>query len=800
MQCLLWSIGAGLVFFRVGAAAEVDPGKLPPAAPGAIEFVHDIQPLLAARCLRCHGDEKPKSGYRLTSREAALKGGEHGKDIIPRDSAHSPLLYYVARLVPDMEMPPEDKGIPLSPEEVGRLRAWIEQGVEWESETNRGLPGLTATPTVGWTTVNGNAQKFRELYWQREGWNGGLEEFNVVDRPSFDSKVTTSGHILLDDYKLALSVEKDNLGFSRFGWEQFRQYFDGHGGFNPELAPFSFDLNRDLHLDSGRAWTEWGLTLPNWPRVVLGYEYQYREGTESTLAWGPIGNDSVTNALYPSFKNLDERAHILKLGLDYELGGVLLKDDFRGQWYHLDSQQFNESGYSLGSGPVASTAAFTRADDRQSYFQEANTFHVEKRFTDWLFAAGGYLYSRLDASGGTDVENSNLSALNLPGPFFFGYPAFQTQRLDMQRDSHVFSFSGLLGPWEGLNLTFGTQNEWTRQTGFTFANVTNALPFGLFGLDPESIFSDLDRRVFSQELGARFSKIPFTTIYADARFEQDDIGQYQDETGGWTPFVQKTDALSHLTDLRFGFTTSPWRRFSLSGSFRRSDNATDYEHGLKEVGFPNEGYPAFILWRELDSDQAEGKLVVQATSWLKTTLSYELLANSYHTATEPVTADPFTSVPAISPGGRLLAGTYNAHIAGLNATLTPWRRWFLSATLAYQNARTVTSANGNSSVGPYAGDIYSFLFSSSYTLDEKTTLTASYAFATADFAQDHAPATLPLGMQYTQHTLEAGVKRQLAKHKTLGLEYRYYRYDEPTGSFNNFQAHAVFATFACSWP
>ena len=35
-------------------------------------------------------------------------------------------------------------------------------------------------------------------------------------------------------------------------------------------------LGTDLHLDIGKAWIDFGLTLPHWPRMVLGYEYDYK--------------------------------------------------------------------------------------------------------------------------------------------------------------------------------------------------------------------------------------------------------------------------------------------------------------------------------------------------------------------------------------------------------------------------------------------------------------------------------------------------------------------------------------------
>src|ERR1039457_7175954 len=104
------------------------------ALPASVQiyFVRDIKPILTNNCYKCHSGEKPKSHYLLTSREAALKGGNEGVDIIPGQSAKSPLIHYVSQLVADMEMPPEGKGTPLTTEQIGLLRAWIDQGVAWE--------------------------------------------------------------------------------------------------------------------------------------------------------------------------------------------------------------------------------------------------------------------------------------------------------------------------------------------------------------------------------------------------------------------------------------------------------------------------------------------------------------------------------------------------------------------------------------------------------------------------------------------------------------------------------------------
>ncbi len=113
------------------AAAEVDITKLPPAATAPVDFTREIKPLFENSCLKCHGPEKPKGGFRLDTREHALKGGEDGVSIAPGESAKSPLIHFVARLVQDSEMPPKGKGEPLTKEQIGLLRAWIDAGAKW---------------------------------------------------------------------------------------------------------------------------------------------------------------------------------------------------------------------------------------------------------------------------------------------------------------------------------------------------------------------------------------------------------------------------------------------------------------------------------------------------------------------------------------------------------------------------------------------------------------------------------------------------------------------------------------------
>jgi len=113
-----------------------DVSQLPPAATKTgVTFATDIQPIFTKSCFPCHGPKnpKPKGKLKLDSLESVMKGSEDGPVVVAKDLANSPLLGDVAHLGdPEDFMPPPKKRDlqPLTKEQVGLIRAWIEQGAK----------------------------------------------------------------------------------------------------------------------------------------------------------------------------------------------------------------------------------------------------------------------------------------------------------------------------------------------------------------------------------------------------------------------------------------------------------------------------------------------------------------------------------------------------------------------------------------------------------------------------------------------------------------------------------------------
>ena len=111
-------------------------GALPPASIRSdVTYVADIKPIFEKSCVKCHNAEKPKAKLVLTSLAGVLKGSKEGPVVKPGNSAGSVLVKAVAHLTEDSDgymPPPRNKAHlgPLKPEEIGLIRAWIDQGAK----------------------------------------------------------------------------------------------------------------------------------------------------------------------------------------------------------------------------------------------------------------------------------------------------------------------------------------------------------------------------------------------------------------------------------------------------------------------------------------------------------------------------------------------------------------------------------------------------------------------------------------------------------------------------------------------
>ena len=104
--------------------------RLNAADDSPVDFVRQIKPVLAERCVECHNSENLLGNLNLQSRALAMQKRKEGSVIVPKMPEKSP-LYLVLTLPPanDKAMPATAHRLPKT--DVENFRRWLDEGAHW---------------------------------------------------------------------------------------------------------------------------------------------------------------------------------------------------------------------------------------------------------------------------------------------------------------------------------------------------------------------------------------------------------------------------------------------------------------------------------------------------------------------------------------------------------------------------------------------------------------------------------------------------------------------------------------------
>lgn len=759
----------------------------------ATDIARQVQVIFDDACIRCHGAKKPKSGFRLDIRSAALRGGDIGVAIAPGKAAESPLLRYLQHAEKDLEMPPIGKGDKLTDEQIDLVRRWINLGAPWPQVTTETKIQFSATPAIRIVSVEGNERRFREQTGMKEGVTGGANEFLITSQIDPDTRLEAKGHAIaeLGDYAIDLDLTRHGVGFIRAGAEEWRRFYDDVGGAQPGAA-IPPALGRDLELKLGRAWIEFGVEPPEGPNISLGYEYLFKDGAKSMLTWGNSGGIGLA----PSFKEINEDVHRIKFDFEHEWRQTKFTDEFR-----LEFQAFDNNHVMQGD-VLNGTASATSARSRTDQYIGANTFRVEREIRDGWRATAAYHHSQLRADNALRVTSTAGGALAIG-------PQWQANSILNKSQTHAFSLTSLFGPWNNLTIAPIFQSEWNRRRSVGGADI-GYIFFGPLTAVPIALTSSRDERITSEAVTLRYTGIDSVVISAEARLRQEEQGIFEQQTGGDTgfdplttknpSFLQRTDGDGSTQNYNVGFRWSPKPGWAFSTRFRHRFQETGY---LNEqlaitvpaaVGIPVSAFPGFIRWWEQETDEAQARITARIRRWWRANLTYQVMSGSYTIATDAAPANP-------AGGGQIDASNSDAHTVSIGSTITPNHRWHLSANASFTDSRTTSAANNVPAVTAWRGQSISTYAHAGFLWNERTDLACAYSFSLADFAQPTAAGRVVAGTDYTLHGLRAGIGRRFGRDVKVRLEYGFNQYHEPTAQGqNDYTAHGIFAAVTLPWP
>ena len=149
-------LGVAIAILFMAIARPVTATAAEPTGTQKVGYARDIRPILADKCLSCHGpDARQRKGkLRLDNRRDATAAAASGSPaIVPGKLEDSELYRRITSDDPEERMPPAKTGKPLTPAEIARLKTWIEQGAEYQGHWAFVLPVRPELPSVknaGW--------------------------------------------------------------------------------------------------------------------------------------------------------------------------------------------------------------------------------------------------------------------------------------------------------------------------------------------------------------------------------------------------------------------------------------------------------------------------------------------------------------------------------------------------------------------------------------------------------------------------------------------------------------------------
>jgi len=120
-----------------GLARAADEPKKPTVPPikvitldrkDPVVYEKDIEPIFVNKCSFCHSGNVKEGKHDVSSYDLLMKGGKHGKPIVPGKSAESILVKSAGKTERPF-MPPKSEE-PLVPEELALIKLWIDQGAK----------------------------------------------------------------------------------------------------------------------------------------------------------------------------------------------------------------------------------------------------------------------------------------------------------------------------------------------------------------------------------------------------------------------------------------------------------------------------------------------------------------------------------------------------------------------------------------------------------------------------------------------------------------------------------------------
>jgi hypothetical protein len=621
---------------------------------------------------------------------------------------------------------------------------------------------------------------------------------------------TLDGHAIFDtnDYGLQVDLTKQKVGYMKFGYDAFRSWYDGNGGYFRPNGQFFDPAFPEMHIDRGDAWVELGLQMPDLPEITLRYSHEFRDGQKDATIWGDTTLTGIpfgTRSIAPAFRNIDETRDTVSFDISKTFGNTDLLLGMR--YEHNENEDSLNMIRGAGQLPPLVPPPGGQRFNTQHQNDNVDLFsgHViaEHRFSDSLWFTAGYSYTTMD----NDLSGTRIFGNEFDAPFGEVIPTlgrFDHAFLDLagtaQVDEHLFNANLFWMPAKEVNILGGFrythQNNDSESSFLALETESNVAPFtatnpaGGFHYGTPTLASgvrssDYDR--FAQRLELRYTGMMNWVFYLQGEWEEDYGHVDENHTDEEEPLNKDTHQLNQKYTV--GANWYPTMTLALSGQYYRK--IASYGDDLVTGVFPR------VQNQDWNTDDVNVRITFRPK--IPVSCGSLSLVTRYDFVRTQIDTQWFFE-------GELFneeqTGTLTKHVISEAVNWNPLARLYLQANVSYVLDQTDTPANSvifAGATGPtvvnFTNDYWTAGASAGYIINDKTDLHAQYTFYRANDYLDNSLLTVPYGMGATEHTASATLTRQLNKQVRLRLSYTFYDYTDVTfGGHNNYRAHSIFSS------
>jgi len=644
----------------------------------------------------------------------------------------------------------------------------------------------TIAVSAGSAFVNGDPGAFQERL-QRPAKTifGGLEDLHYR-RDTSETTLVVSGHALAGegDYGLTGHWARNEHVYVDLGYNQFRTFYDGSGGYFPPSGAFVPLYDDRLHIDRGHLWLEVGLTPEDMPHFVLRYERLTRSGTKPSTELGEtnLTGGAGSKSIVPSFIDVDETHHIITFDAGRETPRYQWEAGVRYEHTEIDNTRQNRRRPNEAASRAVSSKDSTDLD-----LFSAHAF-AERRFGKKFTVSAGGLAATLDTNlSGSRIYGNDYDPVF--DPLFTRRQPFDLGFFNLRGGSQLKQYVG------NLNAVYQASRYWTIRPSVRYEHLqldnlstfiaTTVLP----GNAPTALQSTASQTQkqenrFTEVLELRYTGHASWIFNGRAEWSQTagDLNEFQfDQVTTATLIDRATHYRRRAQKYSLGAIWYARPKLSFSAEYYYRLRLNDYRSSRDSTPagpLSLDRYPAFIT----DQDFATHDFNVRAT-WRP--LSNVSLVSRYDFQLSTVRSG-FVAIPQIE------SSRAKVHIVSQSVTWSPLTNLYIvgAANLTYDQMATPAAAYVRNADNNY----FNASINAGYALGKSTDLYVDLTHYRARDFSDNSAISLPYGADQRIQTASMTCVFRQTPNTIYTLKYTYAtNQDHTSGDHNDFTAHIVYA-------